>query len=336
MSSPNRFTYNIDRLSLDKDKNNTSYYTYNPNYILESQNQNQNNDIIYQSNDLINVNNNQKSNTSYLNQTSPIPFHTTYNNYQNLNLTNDNEMRFNRLNSRLEEINSKISKEKTDKEGFIHNKLTNTELVMKTYNETCLRKINEVKNDIKGLYNFFEQIKTFTKKNSEETDQILDSFENKFNARIKEEENKRINLEKKLNNLIDTKIKDMKYKINEKTKDKSEEQEELKNKLEEKLPQVRNIVDDERKQRIIKDEEIKEKIKEKMNYYNDIMKKEIKNRENFDEQILDTIKSSFAEFNKQMRQTTFNREQNEGQLIDLVDATISQFEANGNIIIDNK
>ena len=37
-----------------------------------------------------------------------------------------------------------------------------------------------------------------------------------------------------------------------------------------------------------------------------------------------------------MRQTTFNREQSEGQLIDLVDATISQFEANGNIIIDNK
>ena len=73
-----------------------------------------------------------------------------------------------------------------------------------------------------------------------------------------------------------------------------------------------------------------------MSYYNDIMKKEIKNRENFDEQILDTVKSSFAEFNKQMRQTTFNREQSEGQLIDLVDATISQFEANGNIIIDNK
>ena len=334
MSIPIRYTYNFDRQNIEVDKNNTSYYTYNPNIISENQNQNQNNDIIYQNNDLININN--TPDTSYMNQTSPIPFHTTLNNYQNLNLSNENQMRFNRLNSRLEEINSKISKEKVDKESFIHNKLTNTELMMKNYNETCLKKINEVKNDIKNLYTFLEQIKMFTKKNSEETEQILDSFENKFNTRIKDEENKRINLEKKLNNLIDTKFKDMKYKINEKTKDKSEEQEELKNKLEEKLPQVRNVVDEERKNRILKDEEIKEKIKERMSYYNDIMKKEIKNRENFDEQILDTVKSSFAEFNKQMRQTTFNREQSEGQLIDLVDATISQFEANGNIIIDNK
>jgi hypothetical protein len=274
MSIPIRYTYNFDRQNIEVDKNNTSYYTYNPNII--SENQNQNNDIIYQNNDLININN--TPDTSYMNQTSPIPFHTTLNNYQNLNLNNENQMRFNRLNSRLEEINSKISKEKVDKESFIHNKLTNTELMMKNYNETCLKKINEVKNDIKNLYTFLEQIKMFTKKNSEETEQILDSFENKFNTRIKDEENKRINLEKKLNNLIDTKFKDMKYKIIEKTKDKSEEQEELKNKLEEKLPQVRNVVDEERKNRILKDEEIKEKIKERMSYYNDIMKKEIKNR----------------------------------------------------------
>ena len=52
---------------------------------------------------------------------------------------------------------------------------------------------------------------------------------------MKEEETKRINLEKKLNNLIDLKFKDMKYKINEKNKEKSEEQEDLKNKIEEKL-----------------------------------------------------------------------------------------------------
>ena len=48
MSSPSRLTYNIDRLKIDMDKNNTSYYTYNPNNIIENQNQNQiqNNDII--------------------------------------------------------------------------------------------------------------------------------------------------------------------------------------------------------------------------------------------------------------------------------------------------
>ena len=87
MSSPSRLTYNIDRLKIDMDKNNTSYYTYNPNNIIENQNQNQiqNNDIIYQSNDILNINNNNNSNpnTSYLNQTSPLPFHTTYNNYHN-------------------------------------------------------------------------------------------------------------------------------------------------------------------------------------------------------------------------------------------------------------
>jgi hypothetical protein len=44
---------------------------------------------------------------------------------------------------------------------------------------------------------------------------------------MKEEETKRINLEKKLNNLIDLKFKDMKYKINEKNKEKSEEQKDL-------------------------------------------------------------------------------------------------------------
>ena len=59
---------------------------------------------------------------------------------------------------------------------------------------------------------------------------------------MKEEETKRINLEKKLNNLIDLKFKDMKYKINEKNKEKSEEQEDLKNKIEEKLPQLKLII----------------------------------------------------------------------------------------------
>ena len=126
----------------------------------------------------------------------------------------------------MDEINSKISKEKLDKESFIHNKISNTEIILKTNNENCLKKINEIKNNIKSLYNFFDQIKLFTKKNSEETEQILDSFENKFNIRIKEEENKRINLEKKLKNLIDTKFNDMKYKISEKR--------------EEKIPQLNN------------------------------------------------------------------------------------------------
>ena len=71
---------------------------------------------------------------------------------------------------------------------------------------------------------------------------FFDKFENKFNLRMKEEETKRINLKKKLNNLIDSKFKDMIYKINEKNKEKSEEQEDLKKKIEEKLPQLKLII----------------------------------------------------------------------------------------------
>ena len=331
MSSPARYTYNISKpIQNQENDQNVSYYTYNPNnnYL------NQTRDIIYQ-----NQNQEINQNNSFLNQTSPLPFNPRNPYYENNNINinnNNNDLRFSRLNSRLDEINTKISKEKVDKESFIHNKITNTELMLKTNNENTLRKINEAKNNIKSLYNFLEKIKLFTKKNSEETEHIIDTFEIKFNSRLKEEQNKRINIEKKLNTLIDSKFKDMKYKISEKSQEKKEDQEDVKDKIEEKIPQLKSSIDEERKKRIAKDEEIKEKIKEKMNFYNDIMKKEIKNRENFDEQALDDIKGSFAEFNKQMRQTSFNREQSEGKLIDLVDATISQFEANGNIIINNE
>ena len=228
MSSPSRLTYDINRQNKDIDQNNASYYTYNQNF-----NDDNNKNIIYQNQDINNI----TQNNSFLNQTSPLPFNSRIpfkednliinNSY---NYQSNNEIRFNRLHSRLDEINSKISKEKLDKESFIHNKISNTEIILKTNNENCLKKINEIKNNIKSLYNFFDQIKLFTKKNSEETEQILDSFENKFNIRIKEEENKRINLEKKLKNLIDTKFKDMKYKISEKSKEKNEEQEDIKDK----------------------------------------------------------------------------------------------------------
>ena len=53
---------------------------------------------------------------------------------------------------KIHEINTKINQEKIDKESFIHNKITSTEIMMKTNNENCLRKINEVKNNIKSLY----------------------------------------------------------------------------------------------------------------------------------------------------------------------------------------
>ena len=330
MTSPSRFTYDVNRHNIDIDQNN-SYYTYNPNYNnYNNYNPNiENKDIIYQS-----PSQDQELNISYLNKTTPLFYENNNNN--NIINSNTNEIRFSRLHSRLDEINDKINKEKIDKKSFIHNKITNTELMLKTNSENWLKKIKEMKNDVKNLYNLFESIKINTKKNSIETDEILNSFENKFNMRLKEEENKRINLEKKLQNIIDSKFRDMKYKINEKNREKSDEQEDLKNKIEEKMPQLKDVIDNERKKRIEKDEEIKDKIKDKMNYYYEIMRKEIKNRENFDEQTLDDIKYSYAEFNKQMRQTSFNREQSEGKLIDLIDTTIEQFEANGNIIINNE
>ena len=329
MSFSPTFPYNIIKPSNEFDQN-PIYKTYNQDYNRETQN----NDIIYQSQNI-----EKNPFNSILNQSSPIPFNSrnsyNENNNMNININNDNDDRFSRLNSRLDEINTKIDMEKIDKETFIQNKIASTELMLKINNENCLRKIKEAKNSIKDLYNFLDQIKLFSKKTNEETDKVLDSIEMKFNARIKEEQNQRINLEKKLKNLIETKFKDMKYKISEKSQEKSEDQEDVRNKIEEKLPQLKSDMDEEKKIRISKDEEIREKIKDKMNYYNNIMRKEIKNRENFDEQTLDDIKSSFGEFNKQLRQTSFNREQSEGKLIDLVEATISQFEANGNIIINN-
>ena len=172
MSSPSRLTYDINRQNKDIDQNNASYYTYNQNF-----NDDNNKNIIYQNQDINNI----TQNNSFLNQTSPLPFNLRIpfkednliinNSY---NYQSNNEIRFNRLHSRLDEINSKISKEKLDKESFIHNKISNTEIILKTNNENCLKKINEIKNNIKSLYNFFDQIKLFTKKNSEETEQILD------------------------------------------------------------------------------------------------------------------------------------------------------------------
>ena len=218
MSSPSRFTYDINRYNNDIEQNN-SYYTYNPYYNNYDSQNIENNDIIFPSQE-------QNQNKSYLNQTSPLLYESNNNNinpynYQNSNM---NEIRFSRLHSRLDEINDKINKEKIDKESFIHNKITNTELMLKSNSENWLKKIKEMKNDVKGLYNVLESIKINTKKNSIESDEILDKFENKFNMRLKEEENKRINLEKKLQNLIESKFKDMKYKISEKYKEKNDEQ----------------------------------------------------------------------------------------------------------------
>ena len=321
MSSPARLTYNINSRNYENDEIN-NYYTYNPNQNYE----NINKDIIYQS-----QNQNDYKNISLLNQTNPLPYSQSYSNDQNSNNSiSYNENRFSRLHSRLDEINDKINKEKNEKENLIHSKITTTEMLLDNNNENRARKLKEIKTSIRGISLLFEQIRQFTKEKNLQSNEILENFENKFDLRLKEEQEKRINLEKRLKNMIDSKFRDMKCKLYDNSKERFNELENLKDKMDMQIPQLRAIVDDEKKKRKIKDEEIKEKIKNKMNYYNDIMRNEIKNREVFDEKCLDDIKYSFSEFNKQMRQATFNREQSQGQLIDLVDATISQIEATGN------
>jgi hypothetical protein len=324
MSSTTRLTYNINSRNNDIDTNN-SYYTYNN---INQNYGNQNKDIIYQP-----QNSYENQNISLLNQTNPLPYNPVYlndSNYinnSNINNISYNDNRFSRIHSRLDEINDKINKEKIEKENLIHSKITTTEMLLDNNNENIARKIKEIKTSIRGLSLLFEQIKQFTKEKNIQSNEILENFENRFNLRLKEEQEKRIILEKRLKSIIDSKFKDMKCKLYENSKERFNELENLKNKMDIQMPQLQAIVDDEKKKRKLKDEEIKEKIKNKMNYYNDIMRKEIKTRENFDEKSLDEIKYSFSDFNKQMRQTTFNREQSQGKLIDLVDATITQIEA---------
>ena len=324
MSSTTRLTYNINSRNNDIDTNN-SYYTYNN---INQNYGNQNKDIIYQP-----QNSYENQNISLLNQTNPLPYNPIYLNdsnfinNSNINNISYNDNRFSRIHSRLDEINDKINKEKIEKENLIHSKITTTEMLLDNNNENKARKIKEIKTSIRGLSLLFEQIKQFTKEKNIQSNEILENFENRFNLRLKEEQEKRIILEKRLKSIIDSKFKDMKCKLYENSKERFNELENLKNKMDIQMPQLQAIVDDEKKKRKLKDEEIKEKIKNKMNYYNDIMRKEIKTRENFDEKSLDEIKYSFSEFNKQMRQTTFNREQSQGKLIDLVDATITQIEA---------
>ena len=313
MSISSRLTYNINSLN-DID-------IINKNYTFKQNNENINKDILCQSQ-------NDNFKISILNRTTPLPYDQIYS--TDINNISYNENRFNLLHSRLDEINDKINKEKMEKENLIHSKITTTEMLLDNNNENRERKIKEIKTSIRGLSLLFEQIKQYTKEKNIQRKEILESFENKFDLRLKEEQEKRNNLEKRLKSMIDSKFRDMKSKLNNNIKERNNEMENLKSKMDIKVPQLQAIVDDEKKIRKIKDEEIKEKIKNKMNYYNNMMRNEIKNREIFDEKCLDEIKYTFTEFNKQMRQNTFNREQSQGQLIDLIDATISQIEATDN------
>ena len=184
MASTTRYTYNITSQNNDLDRNN-SYYTYN-NY---NNYDNTNNNNLYS----------QNQNNSFLNQTTPLIYKEDNN--SNLNNITYNVNRFNRLHSRLDEINEKINRDKDEKENYIHNKITTTEMILDNNNEIRARKIKEIKTSIRGLSALFEQIKNFSKESNSQSNEILENFENKFNMRLKQElRNAKMNVEIVKNN----------------------------------------------------------------------------------------------------------------------------------------
>ena len=243
MTSTSRLTYNINSLNNSLDINN-KYDTYGNNLKHE----NINNDIIYQSQ---NINQNENQNIS-VNKTNSLIHYQTYsndnNNYNNTSYDLYNDNRFILLHSRLDEINDTINKNKMEKENFIHSKISTTENILDNNNENSSRKIKEIKCSIRKLSLLFEEIKKYSKEINVQTDEILGNFENKFNLRMKEEQEKRKNLEKRLKNMIDSKFKEMKYKLYDNSKERFNKLEEIKNKIDSQIPQLGEIVDDEKKQ----------------------------------------------------------------------------------------
>ena len=295
-----RLTYS---LSIPKDYN-------TQNFNLQNQTQ-LSNSYIYNT-DIKNVNNSAI-------QSQPLIYKTDFSNFSN------DINRFNRLHSRLDEINSKINQEKIERENLLHSKINTTEMLLDTNNQNSLRKLREMKNAINGLSNLFEQIKQVSRSRQIDCSNVLQNFEQKFNYRLKEEANRRKNIEKKFSSIIDKKYKDLKYKINEETKERSNIFENFK-KFNGKLPEFNENLKNARNLRDKKDEEIKKIVQNKMGYYKDLMRKEIKEREKFDEENMENIKLSLNAYNKDFRLNKLNREQNQGKLIDLVETTIEQLE----------
>ena len=265
-----------------------------------------------------------ENNTDSKNYTNPIISQTQKYNTNISNNSNDIN-RFSRLHSRLDEINSKISQEKVERENLIHSKINTAEMLLDSNNQNSLKKLREMKTKISELTVLFEQIKHLSKTRQIKCNDVLQNLENKFYSRLKEETNRRKNMEKKFSNIIDKKFKDLKFKLNEETKERNNSFENLKT-SNEKFPEFSENLKNFKNLRDQKDEEIKKIVQNKMGYYKELMRKEIKEREKFDEEKMDDIKYSLNSYNKDFRLNKLNREQNYGKLIDLVETTIEQLE----------
>lgn len=249
-----------------------------------------------------------------------------YNINNNTSYSDINNPRFSRLHYRLDQISSKINQEKQERENLLHSKINTTEILLDNNFSNRIKKIRDIKESIRGLSSLFEQIKICTKKQEVESDQRIQSLENRFYLRLKEEENKRNNIEKKLSNLIDSKFKDMKCEIFNDSKERFNKVENLKIEFERRIPELKKVIKEEKNGRKKEDEECRTKIKEKMEEFNQLMKEEISKRETVDEDNLNTVKNSLAQFNKGLRILKNDRELNQNKLMDLVDATINQIE----------
>lgn len=235
------------------------------------------------------------------------------------------------LNSRLENVYSKIKKEKNKNELIIHRKIDMKETLIKYEKDNNFRKIRKLKNDINNLNSLFELIKQFTFEQNINENQRLNEFEEKFNKRFENEQNIRKSTERNLSILINDKYQKMKSDIKDFSEEGSDEIEKLNNKKEQKIGELKRIIHDEKKERIKKDDEIKKKTGDKMKEYNQKMKEEIKLRENKDESILENIKNSLKEMKNDLYGVKKERENSQSKLIDLVNNTAVQIENSQNL-----
>ena len=183
------------------------------------------------------------------------------------------------LNNRLENVFSKIKKEKNKNVLIIHSKINMKETLIKYDKDNKIKKIRKIKNDINNLNTLFEFIKQITFEQNINENQRLKEFEEKFNKRLKNEQNIRKNTERNLNILINDKYQKLKNDIKDFSQEGYNEMEKLKIKGEQKIEELKLKIYDEKKERFNQDEEIKKKNVDKMKEYNQKMREEISIRE---------------------------------------------------------
>ncbi len=250
-------------------------------------------------------------------------------------MMNDNNMNLEDklldLNNRLENVYSKIKKEKNKNGLIINSKINLKETLIKYDKDNNIKKIRKIKNDINNLNSLFELIKQITFEQHIKENQRLNEFEENFNKRLENEQNIRKNTERNLSILINDKYQKMKSDIKEFSQEGCDEMEKLSIKKKQKIGQLKSKVHDEKKERFNKDDEIKKKTIDKMKEFNQKMREEIRLRENRDESILENIKNRLKEIKYDLYEVKNERENSQSKLIDLVNNTVVQIENSQNL-----